>query len=73
MAAQPPSLGSCTRITFGGTSGTVASMSILFFKFSLTVCRVSAWCAKGTVKQAISPNKAASSFKHAFESSISRA
>jgi hypothetical protein len=42
MAAQPAA-GSCTRITFGGTSGTVVSTTMASPTESLMSLRVPAW------------------------------
>ncbi len=56
--ADPP-CGSCTRETFGGTSGTVTSTSSLPFSSGLTRPSVDSCAACGTVRTTISAARAA--------------
>src|SRR5882724_2743225 len=58
--AALPSGGSWTRMTFGGTSGTVVSTTILPATCAAISRNVSSWAAKGTVTITISPAFAAS-------------
>ena len=60
ISAAQPSFGSCTRITFGGTSGTVASTRILPFSAPRISSRIGRWCAKGTASTTRSAAAAAS-------------
>ena len=63
FTAAEPSLGSCTRMTFGGTSGTVVSMrSLPAAAAAISAQRLLVRAAYGTVTTRISPRAAASAF-----------
>ncbi|MNS72362.1 hypothetical protein D3C72_1057700 [compost metagenome] len=60
-ATAEPDVGSCTRATLGGTSGTVTSTKILPSRKVLTRSAVEIWAENGTVITTMSARAAAAS------------